>query len=132
MKGRVIALDRDELVECAVMLKKAEDGFVDRVFIPENAQDVAAQQVYGMAINGPRPEAEIREILESAYPYRNYTDDDYESLFRYLTADYDGMEERNVYAKVWRDENDPPGGEHHYDDFEPGTPSSASAGDWRG
>ncbi len=122
VKGRVIALDRDELVECAVMLKKAEEGFVDRVFVPENAQDVAAQQVYGMAINGPRPEAEIRGVLESAYPYRNYDDGEYESLFRYLTADYEGMEDRNVYAKVWRDENDPPGGEHHYEDFEPGTP----------
>src|SRR6056297_2174976 len=54
--GRVFALDRDELVECAVMLRKAEDGFVDRVFVPETAQDVATQQVYGMAINGPRPE----------------------------------------------------------------------------
>ena len=121
VKGRVIALDRDELVECAVMLKKAESGFVDRVFAPENAQDVAAQQVYGMAINGPRPEAEIRDILESAYPYRNYADDAYESLFRYLTAAYEGMEDKNVYAKVWRDENDPPGGEHHYEEFEPGT-----------
>jgi ATP-dependent Lhr-like helicase len=122
VKGRVIALDRDELVECAVMLQKAEAGFVDRVFVPERAQDVAAQQVYGMAINGPRREAEIRGILESAYPYRNYTDGEYESLFRYLTADYDGMEEKNVYAKVWRDENDPPGGEHHYEAFDPGTP----------
>ncbi len=122
VRGRIVALDRDELLECAVMLKKAEEGFVDRVFVPENAQDVAAQQVYGMAINGPRRESEIREILESAYPYRNYTDDEYESLFRYLTADYDGMEKKNVYAKVWRDENDPPSGEHHYDEFETGTP----------
>ncbi len=122
VKGRVIALDRDELIECAVMLKKAEEGFVDRVFVPENAHDVAAQQVYGMAINGPRPEAEIRNALESAYPYRNYSDDEYESLFRYLTADYEGMEEKNVYAKVWRDENDAPGGEHHHEEFEPGTP----------
>ena len=122
VKGRVIALDRDELLECAVMLEKAEEGFVDRVFVPENAGDVAAQHVYGMAINGPRPEAEIREILESAYPYRDYTDDEYESLFRYLTADYEGMEEENVYAKVWRDENDPPGGEHHHEEYDPGTP----------
>ena len=122
VKGRVVALDRDELIECAVMLQKAEAGFVDRVFVPERAQDVAAQQVYGMAINGPRREAEIRGILESAYPYRDYADGEYESLFRYLTADYDGMEEKNVYAKVWRDENDPPDGEHHYEAFEPGTP----------
>jgi ATP-dependent Lhr-like helicase len=120
--GRVIALDRDELVECAVMLKRAEDGFVDRVFIPENAQDVAAQHVYGMAINGPRPEREIVDILRRSYPYRDYGDDDLAQLFRYLTADYDGMEEKNVYAKIWRDTNDPPSGEYHYDDYEVGEP----------
>jgi ATP-dependent Lhr-like helicase len=115
--GRVIALDRDELIECAVMLKKAEEGFVDRVFVPENAQDVATQHVYGMAINGPRPEREIVDILRRAYPYRNYGDDKLEQLFRYLTADYDGMEEKNVYAKIWRDTNDPPDGEYHYDEY---------------
>ena len=120
--GRVIALDRDELVECAVMLTKAEEGFVDRVFVPENAQDVAAQHVYGMAINGPRPESEVRGILERAYPYWEYGDDDWEQLLRYLTADYEGMEDRNVYAKVWRDTNDAPDGEHHYEEYPVGEP----------
>jgi ATP-dependent Lhr-like helicase len=120
--GRVVALDRDELLECAVMLKKAEEGFVDRVFVPENAQDVAAQHVYGMAINGPRPEREIGRILRRAYPYREYGDEDWEQLLRYLTADYEGLEDRNVYAKVWRDENDPPDGEYHYEDFTVGEP----------
>ncbi|MFK8213630.1 ATP-dependent helicase [Haloferax volcanii] len=122
VEGRVIALDRDELVECAVMLSKAESGFVDRVFIPENAVDVAAQQVYGMAINAIRPESELRETLRRAYPYRNFSDDDFERLFRYLTADYDGLEDKNVYAKIWRDTNDPPDGEHHYEEFPVGEP----------
>ncbi|WP_458187886.1 ATP-dependent helicase [Haladaptatus sp. NG-WS-4] len=120
--GRVIALDRDELVECAVMLEKAEAGFVDRVFVPENAQDVAAQHVYGMAINEVRREADVKATLQRAYPYRNYGDEEWESLVRYLTAEYDGLEDRNVYAKVWRDENDPPDGEYHYPDFPVGEP----------
>ncbi|MDJ1431556.1 ATP-dependent helicase [Halostagnicola sp. A-GB9-2] len=120
--GRVIALDRDELLECAVMLKKAEDGFVDSVSIPENAQDVAAQQVYGMAIAEIRPEREMRTVLRRAYPYRDYSEDEYESLMSYLTADYAGMEDRNVYAKIWRDENDPPDGEHHHEEFPVGEP----------
>ncbi|MFP4218061.1 MAG: ATP-dependent helicase [Salinarchaeum sp.] len=120
--GRVIALDRDELVECAIMLKKAKEGFVDSVSIPENAQDVAAQHVYGMAIAEIRPEREVRQILRQAYPYREYTDAAYEQLMRYLTADYEGMEDRDVYAKVWRDTNDPPDGEHHYEEFPVGEP----------
>ena len=115
--GRVIALDRDELVECAVMLRKAEEGFVDAVSIPENAHDVAAQHVYGMAIAAVRPESSITTILRRAYPYRNYDDERYERLMRYLTAEYTGLEERNVYAKIWRDENDAPDGTHHYPDF---------------
>ncbi|MFC7046384.1 ATP-dependent helicase [Halobacteriaceae archaeon GCM10025711] len=115
--GRVIALNRDELVETAVMLRKAEEGFVDRVFVPENAHDVAAQHVYGMAINAVRPESEVKATLRRAYPYRNFPEASFESLLRYLTADYPGLEDRNVYAKVWRDENDPPDGEHHYPDF---------------
>jgi len=117
VEGRVVALDRDELVECAVMLGKATEGFVDRVFIPENAQDVATQHVYGMAINAVRPESAVRGILRRAYPYRNYDEAAWEQLCRYLTADYPGMEEKNVYAKIWRDTNDPPDGEYHYDEY---------------
>jgi len=120
VEGRVIALDRDELIECAVMLGKATEGFVDRVFIPENAHDVATQHVYGMAINSVRPESEVRDILRRAYPYRNYDDESWERLCRYLTADYPGMADKNVYAKIWRDTNDPPDGEYHYDAYDVG------------
>ncbi|MFC4552659.1 MULTISPECIES: ATP-dependent helicase [Halorussus] len=120
--GRVVALDRDELVECAVMLKKAEEGFVDRVFVPEEAYDVAAQHVYGMAINEVRPESEIKEVVRRAYPYRNFTDEQFETLFRYLTSDYEGLEDKHVYAKIWRDENDPPDGEYHYPEYPVGEP----------
>ncbi|WP_227131262.1 ATP-dependent helicase [Halorubellus salinus] len=126
--GRVVALDRDELVECAVMVKKATEGFVDSVNVPERCQDVAAQHVYGMAIAEIRPEADVKRILQGAYPYRHYGDDDWEQLLRYLTADYEGLEDKNVYAKVWRDENDEPGGEHHYDEYEPGTPLMGKRG----
>ena len=120
--GRVIALDRDELIECAVMLQKAEEGFVDRVFVPENAADVAAQHVYGMAINDIWREADLKSTLQRAYPFRNYDPTDWERLMAYLTADYPGLEDKNVYAKIWRDTNDPPDGEHHYEEFPVGEP----------
>ena len=115
VEGRVFALDRDELVECAAMLARAEDGFVDRVFLPQGAYDVAAQHVYGMAINRIRPDREVREIIRRAQPYRDFGEAEYERLMRYLTADYEGLSDRNVYPKVWRDENDPPEGEHHHE-----------------
>ncbi|VTT88191.1 FIG003033: Helicase domain protein [Halorubrum sp. DM2] len=117
VEGRVFALDRDELIECATLLARAEDGFVDRVFPPEGAYDVAAQHVYGMAINRIRPDREVREVLRRANPYRDFDEAAYERLMRYLTADYDGLESKNVYPKVWRDANDPPDGDHHHPEF---------------
>ncbi|MFB6111492.1 MAG: ATP-dependent helicase [Halobacteriaceae archaeon] len=117
VEGRVFALDRDELVECAVMLDCIDRGFIDRVFVPERAHDVAAQHVYGMAINRVWAESALVETLRSAYPYREYSDRSVEALFRYLTAEYDGLEDRRYYAKIWRDRNDPPEGEHHYPEF---------------
>jgi len=116
VEGRVFALDRDELAECAAMLARAEEGFVDGVSPPEGAADVAAQHVYGMAINRVRPDREIREVLRRAHPYREFGAREYERLMRYLTGDHEGLAERNVYPKVWRDANDPPGGEHHHEE----------------
>lgn len=120
VEGKLYVLDRDELVECTTMAKKANEGHIDRIFVPKNSQDVASQHVYGIAINSVRPEEEVYRLLTQAYPYTNYSREEFNQLLRYLTADYDGLEERNVYAKVWRDQNDPPEGEHHYDEYEVG------------
>lgn len=120
VKGRIFVLDRDELIECSVMADRAESGYIDRVFIPERAHDVAAQQVYGMAINSVRPKKEIKRILKQSYPYRDYTDSEFENLLRYLKANYDGLEDNNIYPKIWCDTNDDTDGEYHYDEYEPG------------
>lgn len=122
VKGRVLVLERDELLECAAMLECAADGFVDRVSIPMHPWDVGIQHIYGMAISAVRPEQEVRSILEAAYPFRDLTDATWERLIRYLTAEHVGLEDRNIYAKIWRDRNDPPDGEHHHEEFPVGTP----------
>ncbi len=115
--GRILTLDRDELIECSVMVKKAVDGFVDRVFIPSNCQDVVAQHIYGMAINSIHRETRVWETIRRAYPYRRYDRQSFDHVLDYLTGSIPGLEEKNVYPKVWRDTNDPPNGEHHHPEF---------------
>lgn len=117
VEGRVFVLDRDELVECTTMAKQANEGFIDRVFVPENCQDVAAQHVYGMSINDIWTEDNMLEVIQSAYPYSQYDRTKFHQLLKYLTADYEGMEDRNIYAKVWWDDNDEKNGEHHYEEY---------------
>src|SRR6266571_859891 len=44
-KGRVFPLSRDELVECAALLRSVRRGELDRLLIPEKPLDVLAQQI---------------------------------------------------------------------------------------
>ncbi len=103
VKGRVIALDRDELIECTVMLKKAQEGFIDGVHIPENCLDVLTQHIFGMAINEPMDVDRVKKIIRRCYCYRNLTDEDFMSVIRYLAGGLPGMEEKSIYGKIWHD-----------------------------
>lgn len=105
VKGRLIALDRDELVECAVMLKKAYEGFIDSIYIPHNSSDVLAQHIFGMAIAGPLHIDEIKRIVRRSYNYHDLGEDEFQVVIDYLTASHAGMEDRNIYAKIWVDED---------------------------
>ena len=44
-KGRVFPLTRDDLVECAAMVRAVHDGELDRVAVPDKPLDVLAQQI---------------------------------------------------------------------------------------
>jgi ATP-dependent Lhr-like helicase len=103
VKGRVIALDRDELIECAVMLKKAQEGFIDAVHIPENCLDVLTQHIFGIAINEPTGLDKVKKIIRRSYCYRNLADDDLMSVINYLAGQLPGMEEKSIYGKIWYD-----------------------------
>ncbi|MBI4438659.1 ATP-dependent helicase, partial [Candidatus Woesearchaeota archaeon] len=103
-KGRIIVLDRDDLVECAVLLKSAVEKKIDRIHIPENCLDVLAQQIFGIAISGKIHEKELLSMIKKAYPFRNLEYKDYKEILDYLSGKYISLEERNIYAKIWHDE----------------------------
>src|SRR5262249_47221420 len=48
-KGRIFPLSRDELIECAALLRCVHRGELDRLTIPEKPLDVLAQQVVAAA-----------------------------------------------------------------------------------
>jgi ATP-dependent helicase Lhr and Lhr-like helicase len=104
-KGRIIVLDRDDLVECSVLLKAAIEHKIDKVDIPENPLDVLAQEIFGMAVEESRSLDEVYGIVKSSYSYRNLERKDFIEVIRYLTGQYVSLEDRNVYAKIWYDES---------------------------
>jgi len=44
-EGPVFPLTRDDLIECAAMVRAVKDGELDRVLIPDKPLDVLAQQI---------------------------------------------------------------------------------------
>lgn len=103
-KGRIIVLDRDDLIECSVLLKAAMERKIDRVHIPQNCLDVLAQQIYGMAIDSVWEEKELFEVVKKSYCYRKLPRKDFDDIMSYLAGEFSSLEDRHIYAKIWRNE----------------------------
>lgn len=103
IKGRIIVLDRDDLVECSVLLKKAKEQKLDRIQIPKNCLDVLAQQIYGIAIAEKIHERELFELVRKSYCYHSLSKKDFNEVLDYLSGEYSSLETRSVYGKIWFD-----------------------------
>ena len=102
-KGRFIVLDRDDLVECGILMKNMTEKKIDSIDIPKNALDVLAQQIFGMAISRPWKSKDMLKVIRRSYCYENLSKDDFFSVISYLAGDY-ALEHRHVYAKIWYEE----------------------------
>jgi ATP-dependent Lhr-like helicase len=102
-KGRLIVVDRDDLVECSLILKNALEGKIDEINIPQNCLDVLSQHIYGMAIEDKWDIDNAFYLIKSSYCFRNLTENDYLSVLSYLAGEYTSLEDRYVYAKIWVD-----------------------------
>jgi len=101
-KGRFIILDRDDLIECAIIQKEMYDGKIDSIHFPKNALDVLSQTIFGMAINQPWKLEDLLSLIRKSYCYRDLSKDDFLSVISYLSGEYD-LEKDRVYAKIWYD-----------------------------
>ena len=101
--GKIIVTDRDDLVECSVLLKNAKEGKIDKIAIPTNCLDVLAQHIYGMSIENSWDIDYAYDVMRKSYCYKDLTKDDYEDVLSYMAGEYSELEERYVYAKIWID-----------------------------
>ncbi len=103
-KGRIIVLDRDDLVECAVMLRCARERRLDKIHIPKNCLDVLAQHVVGMGLNRKWSVDEALSVIRESYCYHDLSKKTFISLLHYLAGHYAELEDQRVYGKIWFDE----------------------------
>ena len=87
-KGRVFALSRDELIECAAMLRATKEGRLDRLIIPDKPLDILAQQIVAAAAGEEWDEDALYERMRSAYPYRELTRKEFDDVVQMLAEGF--------------------------------------------
>jgi ATP-dependent Lhr-like helicase len=83
-KGRFFVTTRDDLLECAGLVRAIRQGDLDRLIIPDSPLDVLAQQIVASCAAEEWGEVDLFHLIRRAYPYRNLTPETYDSILEML------------------------------------------------
>ena len=84
-EGRLFATTRDELIECAALVRSIGAGELDRLEIPEAPLDILAQQMVAAVACEEFGEDELFNLARATYPYRNLPRADFDAVLEMLT-----------------------------------------------
>jgi ATP-dependent Lhr-like helicase len=84
-KGRIFATTRDELIECAALVRAIRSGSLDALEIPPWPLDVLAQQIVSAAACEAWNENDLFELARRAYPYRDLPRADFDAVIEMLS-----------------------------------------------
>jgi ATP-dependent Lhr-like helicase len=102
-KGRVFPTSRDDLVECAALLRAVRRGDLDRIVVHDAPLDVLAQQIVAESACRDYAEEELFEVMRRAWPYRDLARKDFDAVVQ-MTADGFATKRGRRGALVHRDE----------------------------
>src|SRR5271170_2217329 len=68
--GRFFVTTRDELIECAALVRAIRSGSLDKLQIPDAPLDILAQQIVAETAARDWREEDLYQLVLSAYPYR--------------------------------------------------------------
>ena len=69
-KGRLFATTRDELLECAALVRAIHHGELDRIELPRNSLDILAQQIVAACACEDFAEDDLYNFMRRAWSYR--------------------------------------------------------------
>lgn len=86
-KGIIIASDGDDIFESVVIARKALKGELEELKIHRNSLDVLAHQIIGLLIENYKMDSkEIFETIKKAYPFKELTEKEFETLINFLDS----------------------------------------------
>ncbi len=97
-KGRFFVTTRDDLAECAVLVRAIKSGDLDRLIFPEESLDILAQQIVACcavtggatgssadAVHDGWDEDELFALVRRAYPYRDLSRATFDAVLEMLS-----------------------------------------------
>jgi ATP-dependent Lhr-like helicase len=84
-KARIVATTRDELIECAALIRAIRQGELERLRIPENPLDILAQQIVAEAACEAWNVDALYQRFRTAWPYRNLPRADFDQIVEMLS-----------------------------------------------
>jgi ATP-dependent Lhr-like helicase len=82
--GRLYPTTRDELVECAALLRAVRGGRLDAIVVPVMPLDILAQQMVAESAAEPWSERELLGLARRAAPFRDLSGEDFEDITELL------------------------------------------------
>ena len=87
-KGRLFCTTRDELVECAALIRAIRQGNLDRVTVPPHPLDILAQQIVAAVATQEWREDDLYALCTRAYPYRDLTRQQFDAVVRMVAEGF--------------------------------------------
>jgi ATP-dependent Lhr-like helicase len=95
-------MTRDDLVECAALVRAIRQGELDRLEIPNAPLDILAQQIVAMCACEEWIEDDLFRVVRRAYPYSNLSRGDFEEIITMLSDGISARRGRHA-ALLFRD-----------------------------
>ena len=84
-KGHFFVTTRDELIECAALVRAIRSGSLDKLEIPTAPLDILAQQIVAETAARDWQEDDLYALVRSTYPYRNLKRTEFDAIVTMLS-----------------------------------------------
>jgi ATP-dependent Lhr-like helicase len=84
-KGVLFPTTRDELVECAALIRAVRRGRLDRVYPPEAPLDILTQQIVAETACEDWREDDMFSLIRKAWPYRDLEREDFDEVIEMVS-----------------------------------------------
>ncbi len=102
-KGRVFPTSRDDLIECAALLRSVRRGELDAIVTHDAPLDVLAQQIVAETACAEYREDDMYEVVRGAWPYRALSRADFDAVLEMSAEGFSTRRGRRA-ALLHRDE----------------------------